>query len=117
MLGGDGSDGSDELQGNAGDDLFESATLEAGIPIEFVTGFAGAGNDLGDGWSGTLGTLPRPVRHYSGNVLLFGPGITLDMIHLELGSLLLRIGDGGDAIHRLRPGPSLREPGDRSPGV
>src|SRR3989441_3647110 len=60
----------------------------------------GAGNDtfvfnLGDG----VDTIEDTAAPGEGNTLLFGAGITPDSLSLSLGSLLIRVGSNGDAIH------------------
>ncbi len=92
---------SNELDGQSGND-----TLVGGIDDDTLTG--GTGNDTLDGGdggdryvvnagegidiisdSGTEGT----------DTLVFGPGITKDSLSLGTGSLLIRIGASGDAVH------------------
>ena len=50
--------------------------------------------NLGDGEVHLSGGAPSDTP-----VLRFGPGITLDMLKIDRGSLLIHVGDGGDAIH------------------
>ncbi|MGH9255858.1 MAG: calcium-binding protein, partial [Vicinamibacterales bacterium] len=87
-----GTNGNDVLTGTAGDD-----TLVGGLGSDFLDG--GQGSDtyvfnVGDGVdtiadSGTIGT----------DTVAFGAGITTDALSLGLGSLLVRVGANGDAIH------------------
>jgi Ca2+-binding RTX toxin-like protein len=85
-----GSDAGDVLVGKAGSDL-----LAGGPGDDLLQG--DTGNDtyqfnVGDG-ADTI----QDARGY--DKVLFGPGITSSSITLGLGSLLLRVGDNGDAIH------------------
>lgn len=87
-----GSEAADVLYAGAGDD-----TLAGGAGDDLL--FGGGGSDsyiynLGDGID-TIADLSSPE---SPNTVRFGPGIDAGMLSLGLGSLLLRIGDGG-AIH------------------
>lgn len=104
----EGGPGNDLLQGGPGMDVYvfnlgdgvdtvvdawePSDSLGAGGPME-----AGTGRPQGDGLPPGI-SVPG-IQHYAGNILYFGPGVDPGMIHLGLGSLLLRIGEGGDAIH------------------
>jgi VCBS repeat-containing protein len=88
-----GLGGDDVLQGNAGDDV-----LIGGGGDDLLEG--GPGSDtyvfnLGDG----VDTIIDTVTAAEPNVLQFGPGVTPDMVTLALGSLLIRVGGQGDAIH------------------
>ncbi len=76
--------GDDTLAGGAGDDMLEG----------------GFGDDtyvfnLGDG----VDTLADVALLGEGNRIAFGAGITPDSLSLGIGSLLIRVGNGGDAIH------------------
>jgi hypothetical protein len=78
-----GLGGADGLAGNEGNDRLDGG--EDGDIYAF---------GIGDGMdrivdTGTLGS----------DVIAFGPGITPDMLSLSLGSLLIKVGDKGDAIH------------------
>jgi len=89
----DGTMGSDMLVGSAGND-----TLAGGTGNDTLVG--GAGSDtyvfnLGDG----VDHIQDTALVGEGNTLLFGDGITAADISLGLGSLLLRVGNNGDAIH------------------
>jgi Ca2+-binding RTX toxin-like protein len=97
LQGGDGTDsliggeGDDQLFGQAGDD-----TLVGGTGTDVLVGGAGADTyvfNLGDGVERIQDTAGE------GNRLVFGAGVTSDAITLGLGSLLIRVGTGGDAIH------------------
>ena len=87
-----GNEGNDTLEGGEGDDR-----LTGGIGNDILLG--GAGSDtyvfnLGDSVdniadSGSTGT----------DTVAFGTGITPDSLSLGLGSLLIRVGSSGDAIH------------------
>src|SRR6185503_13004803 len=70
-----GGAGDDVLSGNAGDDTY---LFNIGDGVDRVTDLATAGE---------------------GNAIRFGPGISPDALSLGLGSLQIRIGQGGDAIH------------------
>jgi Ca2+-binding RTX toxin-like protein len=88
-----GTSGNDVLTGGRGDD-----TLAGGIGSDAL--FGGAGNDtyffnLGDG----VDTITDSSLLGESNVLQFGPGVTSNDLSLEIGSLLLRVGNNGDAIH------------------
>src|SRR5207245_1265238 len=54
-----------------------------------------AGFKCGDG----VDTIRRPAVPGEGKTLLFGAGITPDALSVSLGSLLIRVGSNGDAIH------------------
>jgi len=95
LAGGDGADwlrggdGADALDGGAGPDL-----LEGGAGDDTLEG--GPGQDVfvyrrGDGVD--------EIRDGGSNTLRFGAGIALADLSLGLGSLAIRIGDGGDAVH------------------
>ena len=79
-----GADRDDTLAGGSGNDILD-----------------GAGGDdtyifkLGDGVD-TIHDIASPGE---GNTLLFGDGIAQTDITLGLGSLLIRVGNGGDALH------------------
>lgn len=88
-----GTSGNDVLTGGRGDD-----TLAGGIGGDALSG--GAGNDtyvfnLGDG----VDTITDTSLPGESNVLQFGTGITSNDLSLGIGSLLLRVGNNGDAIH------------------
>jgi Ca2+-binding RTX toxin-like protein len=88
-----GSAGADSLAGTAGAD-----TLAGGPGDDALAG--GAGSDtylfnLGNG----VDTIVDAASAAEPNVVAFGPGITPEMLSLGVGSLLLRVGDGGDSIH------------------
>ncbi len=88
-----GLGGNDTLIGNAGND-----TLAGGTGNDALIG--GAGDDtyllnLGDG----VDILFDTAAAGEGNTIVFGSGITSDSLSLGLGSLLLRYGNQGDAIH------------------
>ncbi|TAK86930.1 MAG: hypothetical protein EPO20_05580 [Betaproteobacteria bacterium] len=74
-----GGPGSDYLEGDAGDDFYRFN--------------AGHGEDWVDDRQGT-------------DSVVFGPGITPEMITLGLGSLRLQIGSGGDVLHIERFDPN-----------
>jgi Ca2+-binding RTX toxin-like protein/GH24 family phage-related lysozyme (muramidase) len=86
-----GGDGDDRLFGQDGDDL-----LIGGTGTDTLVGGLGADTyvfNLGDGVETIFDTAGE------GNRLVFGAGITADSISLGVGSLLIRIGSAGDAIH------------------
>jgi Ca2+-binding RTX toxin-like protein len=62
---------------------------------------------LGDG----IDTIIDEQGIFGANSIVFGDGITPEMLSLELGSLLIRVGDGGDAIHLERFDPANAEAG------
>src|SRR5256712_806680 len=97
-----GSDGFDFLQGTPFGDVLMGLGgndfLAGGTGNDTLIG--GAGNDtfvfnLGDG----VDTIEDTAAPGEGNTLLFGAGITPDSLSLSLGSLLIRVGSNGDAIH------------------
>ncbi|CCK80813.1 putative calcium-binding hemolysin protein [Desulfobacula toluolica Tol2] len=86
----EGTSGDDVLEGTAGNDIFQG----------------GKGNDLLSGGDGddtylfNLGDGTDRISDSQGtDTIRFGEGITSDDISLDLGSLLLRVGDQGDEIH------------------
>jgi Ca2+-binding RTX toxin-like protein len=88
-----GTPGDDTLTGTAGNDI-----LQGMAGNDLLIG--GAGNDtylynVGDG----VDTIVDTALPGEGNTLVFGEGITADDLSLGLGSLLIRTGDEGDAIH------------------
>ena len=86
-----GDAGDDMLLGEAGDD-----TLIGGTGVDVLIGGAGADTyvfNLDDG----IDTIQDTAGE--GNRLLFGAGITYQDITLGIGSLLVRVGSQGDAIH------------------
>jgi VCBS repeat-containing protein len=98
-----GTDGvSTNLTGGAGGDLLVGGNLNDTLA-------GGAGNDTLSGGAGDdtyLFNIGNGVDHIQdvaalgeGNTLQFGAGITQDMLSLALGSLLIRVGPGGDAVH------------------
>ena len=85
-----GTDGDDILNGTSGDDA-----LQGGAGNDQMSG--GDGDDtylfnLGDG-------VDTIVDSNGTDTIQFGEGISSDSLSLDLGSLLLRIGDQGDQIH------------------
>lgn len=88
-----GFGGTDQLFGAGGDDV-----LVGGAGEDVLEGGAGSDTyrfDLGDGIDRIV-----EVRGEAGiDTVAFGPGITPDMLSLGLGSLLIRVGDAGDALH------------------
>ena len=86
-----GDEGSDNLSGDAGEDV-----LIGGSGADVLVGGAGVDTylfNLGDGVD-TIVDAPG-----EGNKLVFGPGVSGQDISLGLGSLLVRVGSNGDAIH------------------
>jgi Ca2+-binding RTX toxin-like protein len=88
-----GTDGDDVLTGGRGDD-----TLSGGTGNDTMDG--GPGQDtylfnLGDGED----TITDTSLAGDGNTLQFGMGITPNDLSLTLGSLLIRVGTNGDAVH------------------
>jgi len=86
-----GGEGDDQLFGQAGDD-----TLMGGAGSDVLAGGTGADTyvfNLGDGVETIQDTTGE------GNRLVFGAGISSTDLSLGLGSLLIRVGAGGDAIH------------------
>jgi Ca2+-binding RTX toxin-like protein len=97
-----GGGGNDALYGGTGDDtLFGEAgddTLDGGPGDDTLTG--GLGDDtyrfgLGDG----VDTIDEGVYTGGTDTLEFGAGITPDSLTLDIGSLLIHVGTGGDAVH------------------
>jgi VCBS repeat-containing protein len=90
------------LSGGTGNDV-----VTGGIADDRISG--GAGNDMLSGGAGSdtylynvgdgVDTIIDIATPDAPNSIEFGSGITPDMITLGQGSLLLRIGHGGDAIH------------------
>ena len=94
--------GDDVLNAGDGDDLLDSGagndTLIGGSGNDILRG--GAGSDTyvfnaGDG----VDTINDDTVGGTRNSLVFGEGITSNDITLGLGSLLIRVGPSGDAIH------------------
>ncbi len=86
-----GDEGNDYLSGDAGDDV-----LTGGSGADTLVGGAGVDTyvfNLGDGVDTIVDTPGE------GNKLVFGSGISGQDISLGLGSLLVRVGSNGDAIH------------------
>jgi Ca2+-binding RTX toxin-like protein len=88
-----GGSGNDTLLGGDGNDV-----LVGGVGDDTLSG--GAGHDLyrfdrGDG----VDTIADDALPGEGNELVFGPGIAPNDLSLGLGSLLIRVGTNGDAIH------------------
>lgn len=86
-----GGDGNDQLFGQDGEDL-----LIGGAGVDTLIGGLGADTyvfNLGDGVETIFDTAGE------GNRLVFGAGITADSLSLGVGSLLIRVGTAGDAIH------------------
>ena len=95
-----GNDGNDFLVGGVDNDILEGGigddTLFGGAGADVLAGSAGADIyvfNLGDG----IDTIQDTAGE--GNRLVFGAGITDQDITLGIGSLLLRVGLNGDAIH------------------
>lgn len=97
-----GTDGTDTLTGGVGSDTLDGGagndTLAGGAGSDVLTG--GTGNDtylynVGDG----VDTIVDTALPGEGNTIVFGEGITADSLSLGLGSLLIRTGTEGDAIH------------------
>jgi Ca2+-binding RTX toxin-like protein len=90
------------LSGSSADDVIEGNDAD-----NFISG--GQGNDTLSGGAGSdtyFFNVGDGVDHIQdiavleeGNTLVFGDGITSDDIALSFGSLLLQVGNGGDAIH------------------
>lgn len=94
-----GTGGDDRILGLGGDDAILAADgndyIEGGPGNDALTG--GLGDDIyvfnpGDG----VDTIADAGGY---DKIIFGPGITPEMLSLGLGSLLIRVGDQGDAIH------------------
>ncbi len=85
-----GTDGRDELYGTQGDDVIHALGGDDAV-------LGGLGNDtylfnLGDG-------VDRITDTGGTDTIQFGQGITPDSLTLGVGSLLVRVGGAGDAIH------------------
>jgi Ca2+-binding RTX toxin-like protein len=88
-----GAAGNDFLGGN------DAANTIAGGPGDDLLA-GGAGSDtyqfnLGDG----IDRIADAASAGESNVLRFGPGISRSSLSLGLGSLEIRVGEGGDAVH------------------
>ncbi|AFM26137.1 calcium-binding protein [Desulfomonile tiedjei] len=90
----DGGSGNDTIDAGAGYDL-----IVGGTGNDTLTG--GPGNDryifnLGDG----IDTITDTATSYEGNVIQFGPGITLDDLKLGYANttLIISVGTGGDQL-------------------
>ena len=79
-----GGDGTDTLTGGAGDDV-----LVGGVGSDTYVFNAGDGVD----------TIQDTAAPGEGNELVFRADITASDVSLGLGSLLIRVGNAGDAIH------------------
>lgn len=97
-----GSDEAEILYGYAGDDLLIGEggedVLQGDTGADVLAG--GAGDDryifrVGDG----MDTIIDSATPGAENEIAFGAGITADSLSLTLGSLLIRVGNNGDAIH------------------
>jgi Ca2+-binding RTX toxin-like protein len=97
-----GEAGDDQLAGEAGDDYLDGGTgndfLQGGAGSDILIG--GAGSDtyffnLGDG----IDTIDDTASDGEVNILIFGDGITFNILQLNVGSLDILIGDNGDVIH------------------
>jgi len=123
----DGGDGQDELQGGADADVLWGGTgddrlfgeegddqLFGGEGNDALFGEAGADLLVGGGGADTLRGGEGPDTYVfnlgdridtiidapgQGNRVVFGPGISVEDISLGIGSLLVRVGSNGDAIH------------------
>ncbi|MGE3154314.1 MAG: calcium-binding protein [Nitrospiraceae bacterium] len=111
LLGPRATDSDDLLEGGLADDEIEALdgndVVDAGAGNDRIAG--GTGNDtltggpgddtylfnLGDG----VDTITDQALPGEGNSLQFGAGITPADLSLGLGSLVIRVGAGGDAIH------------------
>lgn len=93
-----GGDGADQLYGGADDD-----TLHGGAGDDLL--IAGTGQDVLSGGAGVdtyvfnAGDGVDVITDAGSNTLRFGPGIGVGDISLALGSLMIKVGDAGDAIH------------------
>ncbi|UVT17204.1 MAG: putative Ig domain-containing protein [Nitrospira sp.] len=88
-----GTSGNDVLTGTSGND-----THTGGTGNDSLAG--GAGDDtyvfnFGDG----IDSIADTAAPDAGNTLQFGPGITPEDLSLGLGSLMIRVGTTGDAVH------------------
>lgn len=95
----DGTSGNDIMLGLGGNDTLYgyegNDTLDGGPGDDYLDG--GAGDDT---YIFGLGSGIDTITDESGNdTIAFGAGITPDMLTLGLGSLLINVGTGGDAIH------------------
>jgi len=112
----DGGSGVDTLQGEAGNDLLaggdDNDALYGGDGDDVLLGgagsdllVAGAGNDTLNGGDGTDLYVFNPgdgvdtIVDSGSNTLRFGQGIVPQSLSLSLGSLMIKVGDNGDAIH------------------
>ncbi|TAM46135.1 MAG: hypothetical protein EPN55_06250, partial [Gammaproteobacteria bacterium] len=86
-------DGNDRVATYVGDDV-----ISGGAGNDILEG--GVGDDtyifnLGDG----VDTVIDRARPSEGNRIVFGEGIAPDSLSLDFGSLLIRVGGAGDALH------------------
>ncbi|MCC2640052.1 MAG: protein of unknown function, putative Hemolysin-type calcium-binding protein [Nitrospira sp.] len=123
----DGGDGDDTLQGGGGNDELEGGSGDDVLLGEFwdVSGatagdddlHGGAGNDRLIGGAGSdsyrfnLGDGVDSIEDVGGqnNRLVFGAGITVDSLRLDVAagdSLVLRVGNNGDAVQMVAFGIS-----------
>ncbi len=101
-----GYDGNDTINGGAGDD-----TIDGGRGCDTLDG--GDGHDIyvygpGDGTDIIYDNDTKVIIYNinDGNILRFKNGITPSDLKLQLGSLLIRVGDNGDAIHLMNFDPN-----------
>lgn len=84
--------GDDRMFGGAGDDILAgnegNDTLDGGEGSDIYA------FNIGDGVDRILDS-----GNFGSDVVAFGPDITPEMLTLSLGSLLIRVGGNGDAIH------------------
>jgi Ca2+-binding RTX toxin-like protein len=105
------TEGDDVITTGAGDDVIDALggndTVDTGAGNDTITGgtgndslTSGAGDDTyvfnaGDG----VDTITDTALPGEGNALQFGTGIAPSDLSLDVGSLLIRVGTNGDAIH------------------
>jgi len=86
-----GGDGNDTLNGGEGDDV-----LVGGVGVDTLIGGTGADTYIFNLGDGVESIQDNPGE---GNRVVFGAGITEDDISVGIGSLVVRVGLTGDAIH------------------
>ncbi|NOS76641.1 MAG: hypothetical protein HOP35_01715 [Nitrospira sp.] len=119
------TDGDDTITTGAGDDVVDALggndVVDTGAGNDTITG--GAGNDTLIGGTGDdtyifnvgdgVDTITDQATAGEGNTVEFGTGIAPTDLTLDLGSLLIRVGTNGDAIHLTNFDPA-NVPGSRT---
>jgi Ca2+-binding RTX toxin-like protein len=87
-----GGFGDDRMLGGAGDDIL--AGNEGSDILDGGEGSDQYAFNIGDGVDRILDS-----GNFGSDLVVFGPGITPEMLTLSIGSMLITIGESGDAIH------------------